>query len=377
MVKSFGELKRWVMDLPAWRADNPILTIESDDWGSIRTNSKQAGKYLEKMKQLVDVNPYQLYDGLETESDIELLLEVLKAVRVKNGEGAVMTLNYCTANPDFDKIEAEGYKSYCREPFTQTYKSYGKSEGVVDLVKEGFARALFDVQFHGTEHLNVNRWMRALQQGDRQTMEAFSGRVFSPAIAKSTGYAMEYMDALDYDDASESKEHIQQLEEGLKIFRDVWGNSPKSFIAPCYRWSEPIEEFLAANGICFIQGQRAQLHPTNGMGFAQRKIFRYTGQRNRLGQIYTVRNVTFEPSIHGTSTSLAMAKQQIQQAFELKIPAIVSSHRINYTSRLDASNRNNSVKSLQVLLEWVAAKFPSVEFLGSAALGERIMKTMN
>ncbi|WP_020538030.1 hypothetical protein [Lewinella cohaerens] len=374
-MKLFRELKRWVLDLPSWRTHNPILTIESDDWGSIRMSSSQARDALKSLGHTIEANPYQLYDGLETNEDIDRLQEVLREVSGISGLGAVFTLNYCAANPDFEKIEEANFKRYFREPFHQTYQTYSKSQDVIEKVKNGVHGEVFEVQFHGAEHLNVNRWMRALQKGDKQTREAFYEGIFSPAIASSTGYTMEYMDALDYDNRSEITQQIQSLNEGLNIFREVWGESPQSFIAPCYRWGKPIEDFLAANSIYFIQGQRAQLHPKNEPGFSQRKIYRYTGQKNKLGQIYSVRNVIFEPSLYGQKQALIMAKQQIRYAFKWKLPAIVSSHRINYTSRLDQTNRESSLAALKELLHWVKNEYTDVAFLGSSALSERIKKT--
>lgn len=366
--------KQIALDLPSWRTKRRIVVFESDDWGSIRMSSSQARDALKSLGHTIEANPYQLYDGLETNEDIDKLQEVLKGVTNKSGLGAVFTLNYCAANPDFGKIREANFQRYFREPFYQTYQTYSNSQDVIEKVKNGIDEEVFEVQFHGAEHLNINRWMQALQKGDKQTREAFYEEIFSPAIAPYTGYTMEYMDALDYDDCSEIAQQIQSLKEGLNIFREVWEKSPQSFIAPCYRWSKPIEDFLSANAINFIQGQRVQLHPKNKTGFVQRKIYHYTGQKNKLGQIYTVRNVIFEPSIHGQEDALAMAKKQIQQAFKWKIPAIVSSHRINYTSRLDVANRERGLNGLAALLDWVTEEFPSVEFLGSAALGKRIVK---
>lgn len=366
------QIKSNLLNIPTWRSEVPILVIESDDWGSIRMSSAKAVEGLRAYGHPVDQNPYHLNDGLETDSDVKLLAKVLGAVTNKLDESAVFTLNYCLANPSFDEIKKDDFQRYYRESIADTYRHYGESLDVISIVKQGEANKVFDVEFHGTEHLNINRWMKALRNNEAYVHQAFNYGVFSPAVSNCLGYSMEYMDALDYDSIDEIDYQLKSLSIGVKLFQNIWDKKPKSFIAPCYRWSKAIEKWLFENDIKYIQGQRAQLHPKNEVGFKQRKIFRYTGQQNKLGQLYTVRNVIFEPSIHGPNSALDLAKNQIEYSFKHHLPAIVSSHRINYTSRINLNNREQGLDSLQRLLKWLVEKYPNVQFLSSSELGERI-----
>lgn len=351
------------------------MVFESDDWGSIRMSSRSSRDRLKSLGHDFADNSYHYLDGLESNGDMESLLNVLNSVKDRKGNGAIFTLNYCSANPDFQKIEANDYSQYFREPFDFTYKEYVNSNEVIKIVKQGENQDLFDVQFHGTEHLNIPRWIRALRNNDALVHQAFKERVFSPSVGNSMLYPMEFMDALDYDSNTEVNEQVQALKEGLSIFKRIWNKSPRSFIAPCYRWSEEIERFLFENQIPFIQGQRAQLHPKNEFGYRQKKIYHYTGEKNKYGQIYGVRNVIFEPSIYGVKKALNLAKRQIAIAFYLKVPAIISSHRINYTSRLDNKNAKEGLEALRELLDWTVSSFPSVEFMGSSKLSEEIQNS--
>lgn len=360
--------KQILMDLPGWSTNRKIVVFESDDWGSIRMSSAEARDKLAALGHAVMRNPYHRWDGLETAEDVLLLSEVVCSVHDSNGASAVFTLNYCMANPEFESIRQSGFKEYAREPVDETYRHYLDSSGVIATVHEGIKNQVFDVQFHGTEHLQTNRWINALQRQDKKTLEAFHEGVFSPAIAEEAGYAMEYMDALDYDSSAEIPGQLQALEEGLGIFKRVWGFTPSSFIAPCYRWSKPAEEFLATKGIRHLQGQRAQLHPRNEPGYKQKRIYHYTGQVNRYGQLYTVRNVVFEPSLYGVERSLEMAKAQIGLSFKVGKPAIISSHRINFTSRIDRTHRDCNLLALEELLTWIIDSYPNVEFLSTSQL---------
>lgn len=374
-MTSWTSLKNTLFSIPSWRSSHPLLIIESDDWGSIRMRSHKAYGELKQLGHQVDQNFYHQLDGLETGEDVSLLARTLQEHNDIGGQKACMTLNYLSANPDFERIEKSKFSVYYRKTISETYKEYDGNADTISTVKLGEVNRLFDIQFHGTEHLQVPRWMKGLNNQAKLVREAFEQKVFSPAVADTMGYPMEFMDALDYDSVDEVHSQIESLQRGLDIFKQTWGKLPVSFIAPCYRWSKPVESFLATQDIKYIQGQRAQLHPKNEPGYRQRKIYRYTGHTNKYGQIYTVRNVIFEPSVHGPEKALTMAKDQIAFAFKLKVPAIVSSHRINYTSRLNKTNRDQSLKALRELLTWVSVNYPKVEFLSSSELGKRIQNT--
>lgn len=358
--------------LLSYRSKTPILVIESDDWGSIRMSSLEAYRQLEKKYPSIDQNTYLQHDGLESNDDVRFLAEVLSKVKSNLGRPACVTLNYLSANPDFKAIRENKFEKYIRKPIQECYEADSDTGLIMDLVKQGIDAKLFEVEFHGTEHLQVNRWMNALNNGNNKVKDFFDFDVFSPPVAEELRYSMEYMDAMDYDSINEIPKQLDSLSVGLELFERNWGKTPTSFIAPCYRWSKPIEQFLSSQGVRYIQGQRAQLHPRDEVGYKQRKIYHYTGQANEFGQIYTVRNVFFEPSIHGEKKALEMAKSQIQLAYKYGVPAIVSSHRINYTSRINIKNRDTGLKALNELLNWIIEEYNDVEFMSSSELGKLI-----
>lgn len=368
-------LKNYALNLPGWHTNRKIVVIESDDWGSVRMASVAAREQLRKLGHPVASSPYHELDGLEKDQDIEALTEALDHIYTPNNSKAKITLNNSTANPDFSNIREAGFEKFIRQPFDQTYQQYEGSDKVVDLIKSGIEHGVFEVQYHGAEHLQTKRWLKALQGNGKMEREAFNVGVFSPAVAPSTGYSMEYMDALDYDAKTELQNQYEYLEEGYTIFIRVWGYAPKSFIAPCYRWSSAIEDKLKELGVKYIQGQRAQLHPKNEVGYRPFKIYHYTGEKSNYGQIYTVRNVIFEPSLYGSDSAIGTALQQIKTAFFMRAPAILSSHRINYTSRLSNVNRDQGIIALKTLLKKVIQRYPDVIFMSSSELGTTIEKS--
>ena len=59
----------------------------------------------------------------------------------------------------------------------------------------------------------------------------------------------------------------------------------------------------------------------------------------------------------------------ITLAFKYKKPAVISSHRVNYTGGLDKKNREFGNHQLALLLNEIMNKWSDVEFLTSVELG--------
>ena len=88
-------------------------------------------------------------------------------------------------------------------------------------------------------------------------------------------------------------------------------------------------------------------------------------------QSYTVRNCLFEPTLFGAEGSIDSCVQQISSAFRWGQPAIISSHRVNYMSRIDENNRNVNLKLLDELLSRIQQYWPDSVFLSSDQIAEK------
>lgn len=51
--------------------------------------------------------------------------------------------------------------------------------------------------------------------------------------------------------------------------------------------------------------------------------------------------------------------------FKMKLPAIVSCHRLNFIGDLSDKNRENNLKYFQDMLKILVKKYPDLEFLSS------------
>ncbi len=165
-------------NLPGWSTKRKIVVFESDDWGSIRMPSLEAFNNLKKAGISVEESYYNKFDNLECNDDLESLFEVLSSFNDQNGNYPAFTGVCVIANPDFNKIRECGYKEYFYEPFTETLKRYPEHDRVYRLWNEGVEKRLFVPQFHGREHLNVQRWLRDLQTNDEYVRIAFDNQVW-------------------------------------------------------------------------------------------------------------------------------------------------------------------------------------------------------
>lgn len=373
IVKLRQKVTRNLLNIPGWRTKRKIVVIESDDWGSIRMASREAYNSLLSQGYPVDQCFYNKYDALESNDDLEHLYEVLSSVKDKNGNPAVFTANSLVANPDFERIKAGQFQEYFFEPLTSTLERYPNHDRVIQLVKEGIDHKLFRPQFHGREHLNVPRWMRALQQGNKPALAAFEQNMFSVHADDLPSTKFEFMDALDCDSPEELNLLPGVLAEGMEMFKQLWGYDSKSFIANCYVWSSELEPFLKQGGVQYIQGVVYQTEPVPEEGYNYKRIYHYQGQPNSNGQRYLVRNAFFEPS-HAQPGFDAVddCLKRVNAAFYWGKPAIISSHRLSYIGFIDPDNRDKNLKLLQQLLKRIIAQWPDVEFMTSDQLGDLI-----
>ncbi|QAA81299.1 hypothetical protein EI546_05955 [Aequorivita sp. H23M31] len=356
-----------------WRSPRKIVVFESDDWGMIRMASKEAQENFIKNGYKIDECPYNLNDRLENDEDIESLSKVLLSVKDSRDNPAKFTINNIVANPDFEKIKKENFEKYYYEPFTKTLERQTDSQNVLSLFKEGISKNIFQPQLHGREHINLRLWFQRLQHGDPVTIDAFKQKMYSVhkrGIVSGRRFNLDAFgnktltgDFFNYPDL---------IREAQQIFKETWGIQSQSFIAPCYTWHSSLEKFLKEEGVRYLQGTYVQIEPVDNATFKFKKKYHYTGQRNKLGQYFLVRNCNFEPTEFGPHNAVKNALKEIELSFAYRKPAIISSHRVNYIGSLHPVNRRENLKLLKTLLEEIVKRWPDVEFMSSDILGSII-----
>ena len=363
---------RWLYYTRALRTNKKIIVIESDDWGSIRTSNRQAYDILLQDDYDMYKSPYSL-DALESNEDLTQLYSVLNSVIDSQGNPACFTANMIMANPDFEAIEKNNFSRYIYETVDKTLCKYEGRDKVRGLWKHGMETKIFRPQLHGREHVRYWDWMNALRENDDEVKKTFKlGMCGVPRSVSKDGKS--YFKPAYIDQKILTKENVdlnQLISEGVELFKSEFGFYSKTTIAPNVAWNNNTESIWNNCKIEFIQGGFLQeIHTHKKVNFKAH----FSGQKNKHNQTYLVRNCNFEPCKSNKEDYWQKTFKQVQRAFAVNTPAIISSHRINYIGSIKRKNRDWGLKQLNSLLNALTSKYPDIEFLSSAELGEYIKR---
>lgn len=345
-----------------------ILVIESDDWGSLRTETLAQRDSLNNIDPSVQKDPYIQLDGLADEDDLSALFEMLGSVKNNNGKYPVLTANVCTANPDFYKIKEEHYENFHFESFFKTIEKKNSGKSVLKLWNEGQSNGIFHPQLHGREHLHALSWLAELRNRNKELLKAFELEAWGiPYEATIEHRRKNLQAALDiYRLPNEVEFQTEWLKDSAKIFGDFFGFKSKTFISPAYIWNSDLHADLKQLGITALQGIKVQRQPKK-KGY--RNKIRFIGEKDKMTGIqFFPRNVFFEPSLFPNKDWHSETLSGIEKAFANKQPAIIGSHRINFIGKLEESNRTRNLKSLKAILQEVVKRHPDVLFVSSDKL---------
>jgi hypothetical protein len=359
-----------VKNLVGWKTKRKIVVFSIDDYGNVRLDSKKARDNM-FAKGLKASSRFDLYDTLETEEDLLALYDTLSSVKDKNGNHPVFTAFAVCANINFERMRESGYSEYIYEELPATFQKLKGYENVWSLWQEGMQQKLLIPQFHGREHLNVKVLMKNLVSKNEELFISLDNRSYS-ALNKLDYNITPYVAAFDFNEFNENEQLKLIIEDGLNIFNRVFGFKAKHF-NPCgnHGISETLEPSLLAGGINYIDTERfKQEHLGNG-AFGSR-VFNYTGKKNKLGQVYLVRNCVFEPTEKRGVDWVNFCLKQVEASFRWNQAANISSHRVNYCGHIDPQHRKEGLNALGQLVKGIVDRWPDVEFMTSDELGDLI-----
>ena len=294
-------------------------------------------------------------------------MNVIDAHRDASGRPATFTFNTVMGNPDFEAIERDDFECFHHQHLFESYRHY-HGQDLEDDWRNAIDSRLIHPQFHAREHLNSPLWMADLKAGHQETRRAFREGFYGLKTRTGSPRQQNYL-AAHWPDTPEHLKSIEQiLDDGLHQFEKTFGFPSATFIGCNYVWPDELEEHLARWGVKLLQTQRGQIQPDPHQGGNIRIRRHYTGQKNRYGQHYGVRNVLFEPYLDKSTDWARRALAEISQSFRLSRPAVVSSHRINYVGGMDVAHPVRSLENLDRLLTGVRQRWPEVEFVTSETL---------
>lgn len=355
-----SNLTELFINLLSKKVSKRIVVFESDDWGSIRMPSKLV---LDKLltNNVISQSPYARYDSIATDDDWNALLETLTSFKDDLSNYPVFTQNFIMANPDFEKIKSNNFSSYFDEPFDKTIKNYKHTKDYLTILDQAISSKIVKPQFHGNQHVNIFKWLNLLQKKDKNALLSFDQKTYF-----IDNFGKSIFASYDYNSIEELPFHEKSLKDGLDSFREYFDFSSDTMIFPNYIWSKHHLNYISNFGVKGIQGTKIQNIPRDKLGYS-RKI-RCNGYLNDFDQITLVRNCFFEPSSSKSGNSVDNCIKSIDNAFMNKVPAVVSTHRLNYIGRLSETNRKNNLKKLKELLTQITKKWPDVVFMSSDEL---------
>lgn len=325
--------------------------------------SKKSYDFLSKHKAIDSGSAYAKFDGLETEDDLYRLFEELDCIRDCDNNPLIFTANFITGNPDFEKIKSVDFREFFLEPFNESYIRYNSGANCLKVLKEGISNNYFYPELHGREHVNVNRWLKLLSLADPAAVLSFSRNCFLVRTNSNFYYGKSLVASIDFDDSAMLPSICNSISDSFSIFESIFSNSPASFIAPNYIWSPEIEVCLSKLGISSIQGTKTQKIPSvNSAAYRiKRRRFRFD---NELQLSHSIRNAFFEPSsLSNPDNAIDICLRGISNAFFWGKPAIISSHRLNFISRVSVKNRDNGLLLLRNLGKEIKKRWPDALFM--------------
>ena len=371
MSKFYQHLKDLPSNLQGWHTNRKILVFESDDWGSIRMPSREIYEKALSQGYRVDLNEYQKYDSILSETDLKMIFEVLNCFQDSKGNPPIITANCVVANPDFDKIQESNFSKYYFESILETFKRYPNHSNNFKLWKEGADKKFLKFQYHAREHLNVSLFMNCLQSNNQEALWGFENRM-PGIIIKSHKERMKnpFVEATRFCSIPDMCEKMEIYIEGLSLFEKLFGFRSKTIIPTNYLWNSGFDESLVKEGIIGIQGSKKFTNPLD----AKTSTLRFTGKRYGLRIVDLVRNVNFELTGSLNKDQLfSKCLEQIKISFFLRKPAILSIHRVNFCGEIFPENRDNNLKYFHDLISIILKKWPDVEFLSSDQLASEIL----
>jgi hypothetical protein len=362
-------LKKHLINARGKRLNQKYIIFESDDWGAIRIPDIQTREHLLKNNLIKRNDPFSRLDTIETSEDYNELFNVLNKHQDESGRHPIMTANFILNNPNFEEIEKVNFEHYIAESFQETYKKNKGSEDAFQVLQKGINQNLIQPQFHGSEHLNVVRWMKYLKSGEESFRFAFNKKCFAINEKSSDNRRHNLMASYDYDNEEELAFVKKNIKQGLIQFENIFGFKSATTIAPCYVWDKQIEQEMLVGKVLGFQGSFLQNYPNPGKSF--KKIYHYIGQKNNNKQFYFVRNGLFEPSLNDNVDWVSKCLESIEIAFKWGKPAIIGAHRINFVGGLNQDQRNQNLQKLDLLLAKITEKWPEVKFISSSELAKK------
>ena len=281
----------------------PVLIIESDDWGA---------------------GPLAQADALAR------LTETLQRVHDCSGRPALMSLGVILEVPDGACIAESSCTEYHALPLTDP-----RFDAVREAIHCGIQTGVFSPQLHGQCHY----WPPVLMAAARDNAAVRDWLIApEPAVTEDLPSQLQsrWVDVTCLPSRALAPDAIRQaVAAEAARYQAVFGSAPQVAVATTFVWNDAVETAWAQAGVEVVitPGRRATCRNTAGQpGCVDATML--TGERSLAGQIYLVRDVYFEPA-------LGHAPQRLADGLRARTrqgrACLVETHRFNFLQAPDAS----------------------------------------
>lgn len=369
----FGWLKDNIKNFGGWTTSRNLVVFNVDDYGNVRLASPDARDRLVAAGLNLS-GRMDCFDAMETREDLVQLFDVLDSVKDRNGNPAKFTPYTVVANPDFARIREDGH--YFHELLPVTFERLADQQktayqGTWKMWKEGISNGFLQPQSHGREHLNLTLLEHLLKTGNRELrvnleQESVAGLTSKlPGIGFSTAFALT-SDCAVGTTQEQLRGHQEVIESGLDAFQQVFGFHSLTFTPPAQTIHPLLYKVLENGG---VKGIHKPIRCWRDLGDGKRQLEKNkTGKRSGQSHVSIVRNIVFEPTVRQSFDPVTRAMRLIEVAFRWRKPALISSHRVNFSGHINPDNRARGLKALKMLLDSIVTRWPESEFVGADQL---------
>lgn len=310
----------------------PILLLESDDWG--------AGP-------LAQAQP------------LREIADTLARHRDATGRHPVISLALVLAVPDGPAIAAGG--AYRRVELDAPMMS-----SVLAALHEGLRRQVFSAQLHGHEHF----WPGTLAACTDPAVRAWLRQLPLAATEQLPSHLQSrWVDASRLPSAPLPAGQIHAaVADEVAAYRRILSEQPAVVVPPTFVWTREVELAWAASGVEFVvtPGWRSTRRNAQGLPDGDEGPI-VNGDRTE-GLTYLVRTDYFEPA-RGRDATYAL--RALEKAAAEGQPCVLENHRDNFL--FDADRCRHSLAELDALCAGALRQHPNLRFLSSTELG-RILR---
>lgn len=325
----------------AWREPvlrDPVLIIESDDWGPGPASDA------ERLRELAAILArHQDRRGRAAVATIGVVLSLPDPANVTVGQSGRAFLRLTLADPRFRAV---------REALLD-----GSETGVLAL------------QLHGMEHY----WPPSLLEAASRDPAVESWIRRSPSSrteALPAPLQMRWADAARLPSRPIPAADIERaVDEEISVFADIFGRRPSVVVPPTFVWDACVEAAWANGGVRTVvtPGRRFVGRDTAGRLVEDSHCAPHNGRLSEAGVTYVVRDRYFEPARGHRAEDALGALQEKTSAGR---PTLLETHRDNFIN--DEQATADALAQIDRLLAAALKRFPDLRFMSTEELASAL-----